>query len=491
MHYPTIVSHWPTGGVFPDEKKFPKYNPATGKQVAEVIAGCSSDVSQFVSRACDAMDAWREKSPAERASVIKSAVSILQSSEAQKFYAEVLMEETGRSHKAVLGEIAAAAGYGEYYADYTLLSGQTIVGHEKHRRAYWKWAPPFGITALFTPFNGPFSTLAKNVFVALLCGNVIVAKAHEDAPYTSVAFGMLLEAAGLPRGVYSAVQGFGHEVGAMLARDPRVTLISATVSIPTGIQLHKAAVRPYGLARVAIESGGKNAMVICDDADFERATTCAVQSAFGNAGQMCAAASRIVILEDAYGACRGMIREKSEALRVGSEDDDFVPPLINERRLNEILDAVEAAKKRGATVLTGGYRLTDSKHAGGYYMAPTVLEDVSPDDDISQTELFGPVTCLYRAKDLTEAIRIANTSSFGLTASCHTSNMHRAEKFIEEIETGVVRINGPTYGVEPQHIPFGGMKGSGNGARMQGMDALAVYAEKKFVSMDYDLFQRE
>lgn len=486
MAYPKIISHWFGKEVsVSDILVFPKFNPATGMCIGDVVRGNSGHVHEALNQAWKARDEWRRTTPAERASVIKNATRLLMSETdparaMRSVIEETLMLETGRSRKAVLGEIAAAAGYGEYYSHHSLLSGQMIVGHEKNRKAYWQWQPPVGITALYTPFNGPFSTLAKNVFPALLCGNVVVAKGHEDVPYTSVVFGMFLKEAGLPDGVFSVLQGLGSEVGAALAADTRVSVISATVSVQTAIVLSK--IGAERLAKVAIESGGKNALVICPDADCDQATTKAVQSAFGNAGQMCAAASRIILFDEVYERCRDLICEKAKSLRVGSDDTDDIPPIINERRISEIIKHVYDAEKRGARVLVGGHRCDRP----GYYMEPTVLENVSPGDPISQTELFGPVTCLYRVRTMRDAIDLVNNSNFGLTSSCHTANMHTAEQFINEVEAGVVRINGHTYGVEPQNIPFGGVKNSGNGYRMQGIDAFSIYADKKFVSVDYN-----
>src|SRR5439155_7111702 len=247
------------------------------------------------------------------------------------------------------------------------------------------------------PFNSPLAGSAWKVFTALLCGNAVVAKSHELTPYTAVAFGKLLQDAGLPRGVYSAVQGLGPEVGMALVRDERVGLVSFTGSVPTGKLIQKTVSERAVLAKVCLELGGKNPLVVCDDADLTLAAEHAVASAFIGAGQRCAAGSRLIVFDRVYDAFRDAVVAGAASVRVGSGAEDDCGPLISRESRDRIERAVAAAVARGARVLTGGHAIAELEP--GYYMAPTVLENVSADDAISQEELFGPVTCLYRAKD--------------------------------------------------------------------------------------------
>ena len=230
------------------------------------------------------------------------------------------------------------------------------------------------------------------------------------------------------------------------------------------------------LAKVSLELGGKNPLIVCDDADLNNAIDWTLLSAFSNAGQRCAAASRIIVFDTVYDEFRDSLIERTELLRLGPDNSDDLGPVINERQLNNMLAAVEEARKAGASIATGGFRLADRDHAKGFYMSPTVIENVDPHDEISVTELFGPITCLYRVSNFAEALNMANDSPYGLTASIHTRSIHRAIEFTQKIQVGVAVVNGGTHGSEP-HMPFGGLKQSGNGSREPGNEALDVYSE--------------
>jgi aldehyde dehydrogenase (NAD+) len=333
------------------------------------------------------------------------------------------------------------------------------------------------------PFNSPLAGVAWKAFPALLCGNAVVAKSHELTPYTAVAFGRLLKDAGLPRGVYSVVQGLGAEVGTPLIEDDRVGLVSFTGSVPTGKRIQQAvSARPL-LAKVCLELGGKNPLIVCDDADLAKAADHAVASAFIDAGQRCAAGSRIIVFDRVYDAFRDAMLTRTAAMKVGSGPQDDCGPVISKQSLERLLRAVDGAVARGARLLTGGHAVASL--APGHYMAPTVLDNISHDDAISQDEQFGPITCLYRAADFNDAIRLANATAFGLTGAIHTVNSNRIEQFIARYRGGLVSINGPTYGAGP-HMPFGGVKNSGNGFREPGTESLDVYCEWKTIVVNHD-----
>jgi aldehyde dehydrogenase (NAD+) len=234
-----------------------------------------------------------------------------------------------------------------------------------------------------------------------------------------------------------------------------------------------------------LELGGKNPFVVCDDADLDAAVRWAVLSAFSNAGQRCASGSRIIVFESVYDEFRRKLLERVAGLRIGPEDDDDFGPVINERQLENMLAAVSTAVGRGAAIAYGGSRLTDPGHAAGFYMQPTLLENIEPDSTISNTELFGPVAIMFRARDFDDALRLANASPYGLTACIHTRDIHRAVRFCEQVEAGVAVVNAGTYGSEP-HMPFGGRKMSGNGSREPGTEALDVYSDLKDVYINID-----
>jgi aldehyde dehydrogenase (NAD+) len=268
-----------------------------------------------------------------------------------------------------------------------------------------------------------------------------------------------------------------------LVESPDVDLISFTGSTAVGRYIAQAA--GARLAKVCLELGGKNPLIVCDDADLDAAAEAAVLSAFSNAGQRCAAGSRIIVFGSVYEAFRSRLLERVSRLRVGTGDEDDFGPVINEGQLAGMTDAIEAARRDGVTVLTGGRRLAGPAYDGGYFLEPTLLENAAPEAEISRAELFGPISVLYRVPDFEAALRLAQDSPYGLTASIHTTNVHRAMTFLSRIRSGVAVVNGATYGSEP-HMPFGGLGDSGTGWREAGTEALDVYSEWKTVYLNFD-----
>jgi len=271
--------------------------------------------------------------------------------------------------------------------------------------------------------------------------------------------------------VLNVVQGLGSEAGAALVGHPDVDLVSFTGSAATGRSINETAARR--LAKVCLELGGKNALVVCDDADLDGAVRSALASAFSNAGQRCASASRLVVFDAVYDEFRDL-------LVAGAREYD-AGPVISEQSLARILEAVGRARSGGATVLCGGERLDRD----GWWLAPTVLEGAAPDGEIACTELFGPVTILYRVSAFEEALALVNDSPYGLTSAIHTQSLHRAMCFSDQVEAGVVVVNGGTHGSEP-HMGFGGVKASGTGWREAGVEALDVYSDWKYVNLITD-----
>ena len=279
------------------------------------------------------------------------------------------------------------------------------------------------------------------------------------------------------------VQGSGLEAGAPLVEHEKVGVVSFTGSTRVGREI--AVKVGQRLGRVSLELGGKNPLVVCEDADLENAARWVCLSAFSNAGQRCASGSRIIIFDAVYDQFRNMLVEYTAALKVGPGDEHDLGPVINQRQLSCMLAAVEEAKINGARVLIGGERLTGEEHQGGYYLAPTLVEAVAPEDAISITELFGPIATLYRVKDFSEALELANQSPYGLTACIHTKDFNRAMEFSYRVQAGATVVNAGTYGSEP-HMPFGGYKQSGNGTREPGTEALDVYTELKDIYLIVD-----
>ena len=460
---------------------FEKLNPANAKLLCHVARSKAGDVQQAVKTAVQAQPPWANTPPVQRGMILHEIVFKMQAR--QKEIAQIVAAETGKSYKDAYGETGGAIALGLFYAG----EGQRLYGRTTTSGVVNKYATtvrqPIGVAGLIIAANTPIANVAWKVFPALICGNASILKAAEDTPATAWIFGKIAHEAGLPAGVLNVIQGYGEEAGAPLVADPDVDVISFTGSTAVGRQI--ASIAGKRLAKVSLELGGKNPLVVCDDANLENAAKWVLLSAFSNAGQRCASGSRIIIFDSVYDQFRDMLVEWTKKLKVGPTDDDDFGPVINENQLNNMLDAVGQARQKGASILTGGHRLTDPAHVNGFYMAPTLIENIDPHDEISTTELFGPIACLYRVKSFKEALSMANDSSYGLTACIHTRSIHRATEFTQKVQTGMAVVNAGTYGSEP-HMPFGGLKQSGNGSREPGTEALNVYSELKDIYINID-----
>ena len=480
---PDTVNNWIDGveTAAVDGSLFDKRSPASGELLCRAARSRAADVGDAVAAARRAYPAWAGMTPVQRGDILMAVVRAMQ--QEREALAAIVAAETGMAPNAALGETGGAIAQGEFMAG----EGRRLYGRTTTSAVPNKYAmtvrQPLGVAGLIIAANTPIANVAWKVFPALICGNTAVLKAAEDTPATAWFFGKLAHEAGLPAGVLNIVQGLGEEAGAPLVAHPEVAVISFTGSTAVGRQIAEIAGRR--LAKVSLELGGKNPLVVCDDADLEHAVRWVLLSAFSNAGQRCAAGSRIIIFDAVYDAFRDLLVTRTQGLRVGPGDEDDLGPVINEKQLADMLAAVAQARAEGATILTGGHRLSGPEHAGGCYMAPTLIENVDPQAAISTRELFGPITCLYRAADFAEALRLANDSPYGLTACIHSRSVHRAIEFAQKVQAGVAVVNAGTFGSEP-HMPFGGVKQSGNGSREPGTEALDVYSNLKDIYLCID-----
>jgi aldehyde dehydrogenase (NAD+) len=460
---------------------FAKIDPATGETICQVARSRVGDIEAAVRAARRAYPGWRTLTPVARGDFIRSIASAMQ--ERRDQFAEIVAGETGKSRKDARGEVGAAIEMGFFVAGEGRRSyGRTTTSAIPNKTAITV-RQPLGVAGLIVAANTPVANIAWKVFPALVCGNAAVLKAAEDTPITAWVFAKLCAELGLPAGVLNVIQGFGEEAGAPLVASNDVDVISFTGSCEVGRRIGQVA--GGRLAKVCLELGGKNPLIVCDDADVPRAVEAAVLSAFSNAGQRCASGSRLIVFDRVYEAFRSALLRRVERIKVGTSDDDDYGPVINGEQLSNMLEAIEQARTRGVTILTGGQRLTDHGKSRGFFLAPTVIEVQGQDDELSTTEFFGPITSLHRVREFDEAIRLANCSPYGLTAAVWTQNVHRAMEFLGRIESGVAVVNGATYGSEP-HMPFGGLKQSGNGAREAGTEALDVYSDWKTVYINHD-----
>jgi len=452
----------------------PVLNPHNGETIADLGLAGAEEAGLAVRTAEAAQRAWVGIPAVARGAILHRAANLIE--ERAGALSEIVAREAGKSLREALGETAAAVACARFFAG----EGQRLFGRTMPSGALHKSAmtvrQPCGVAVLIIAANTPAPNFAWKVFPALVCGNAVVLKPSEETPLAADWMARVLIEAGVPAGAINVVQGLGEDVGPSLISHPSVDVISFTGSTRVGRLIAEAAGR--GLKKVSLELGGKNAFVVCDDADLDRAAQWAAASAFSNAGQRCAAASRIIVMRDVYEAFTEKFVARARALRLGIDDECDLGPVVSERQLNAMLDAIARAAKGGARILTGGMRARDPGLADGFYMTPTILEGVCQDTEISRTELFGPIANLYRAESYSDALAQMNASPYGLTAAIHTTSWDRAWTFTKEAHVGVAVVNGGTFGSEP-HMPFGGVRQSGNGTREPGTEAIDVYTELK------------
>ena len=443
-----------------------KHRPADGSVLCRIARSGVADAVAAVTAARRAQPGWADRTPVERGDLVRDIALALR--DRREELSAVVAEAIGKPMALALAETDAAVEMGFFVAGEGRRSyGKTMPASMPHRTVL-TIRRPVGVAALLTSFNTPLPNVAWKAFPSIFCGNGSVLKPSEHAPVVAHLFARIAHDVGLPAGVLNVLQGKGDEAGAALVAQS-CDLVSFTGSAEVGRVIQ----RESGLAKLCLELGGKNALVVCDDADLDDAVRWTIASAFSNAGQRCAAGSRVVVFDAVYDAFRERLaaaaKELPAELVVSAESRD------------RIVSAIAGALEEGATVVAGG----GPGKGVGYEIEPTVLENVSSAAGISGTELFGPVAVLYRVADLDEAIDLVNDTPYGLTAAIHTASLHRAMRFSEQAEVGVVVVNGGTHGSEP-HMGFGGVKQSGNGWKEAGMEALEVYSTVRYVNLISD-----
>ncbi len=454
-----------------------KLCPHSGDLQGRLADSDGDDVAAAVQSAKKAFPAWATTTPVRRGQLLGEIVSALRA-RTQEF-ADCIAVETGKPPEDALGELNAALLQGEYFAGegmrlYARSLSSGMVGKQAHSVRC-----PRGVAGLIVPANTPMANIAWKVFPALICGNTAVLKASEDSPRLAYLFAELCCRAGLPAGVLNVVQGRGDPAGRALVLDPTVALISFTGSTAAGRWIGEQC--GASLKRVSLELGGKNPFVVCDDADLDQAVHWAALSAFSNAGQRCAAGSRIIVFRGVYETFRALLLEKTRSLKLGVSSGCNLGPVMHKRQQQSVLAAIDRAVAEGGRVLCGGKAPDNQVLANGAYVLPTLIEGLPDDATLCHQEIFGPVATLQVVDNLDAAIALANATEYGLTAAIHTRSVDRALKFVHAVRCGVANVNFGTFGSEP-HMPFGGFGASGNGSREPGVEALDVYSELKNIS---------
>ena len=475
-----FVSNYIDGKMVPasDGATFANVNPHTGREICRVALSGEVDTEMAIQASRRAQPAWAALTSVARGDLMREIAMRMEKREEE--IASVVAEESGKAMAHAVGETQAAIEMGMFIAGEGRRNYGRTMGASMACRQVMTIRQPLGVAALIIASNTPIANVAWKAFPSMFCGNASILKPSEDTPMTAWIFADICREIGVPQGVFNVVQGTGPGAGMPLVQSPHVQLVSFTGGHKTGSLINRIA--GERLAKVCLELGGKNALVVCADADLGNAEKWVLASAFSNAGQRCASASRVVVFDEIYEVFRDKLVASARSLSLGVGQDDFLGPVINERQLQNMITAVEEAQRDGAQLLAGGQRSLLSEHRKGFYMQPTILENVDPKMSVSQEELFGPITCLYRVKNLSEAIALANNSTFGLTSSIHTASLHRAMEYANRVAAGVVVVNGGTHGSEP-HMGFGGVKNSGTGWREAGVEALDVYSDWKYVNL--------
>lgn len=463
---------------------FENLNPADTRDViGRFPLSTSEDVNRAVNAAQEAFDRWRHTPAPRRAELLFRLGEILIKNK-DTFSAD-MTREMGKVLKEAGGDVQEAIDCTYYTAG----EGRRLHGFTTPAEMPDKFAmcvrQPVGLCGMITPWNFPMAIPSWKLIPALVCGNTVVMKPAEDTPLSTYNLVKACEEAGIPPGVVNLVTGHGAVVGAPMTNHPALRLISFTGSTETGRLVASACAERNAIC--SLEMGGKNAIIVMDDADIDLAIEGAVWGAFGTSGQRCTASSRLVVHRKVYKQFCAKLVERAESLRIGNgaNPKTEMGPVINADAVEKIMGYIEIGQNDdGATLACGGKRLTRGEYTNGYFIEPTVFTDVAPDMRIAQEEIFGPVTAVIPTKSLEEAVKIANGVRYGLSAAIYTRNVNRAFQAMNEMYTGIFYVNASTIGAEV-HLPFGGTKGTGNGHREAGTQVLDIFSEWKSIYVDY------
>lgn len=470
-------------------KTVPNINPAhTDEILCHSPLSTREEVRAAVAAAKDAFPRWRSTPAPVRGKMMFTAMTLLQ--QRIEDLAVTLTKEEGKILRESRGEVQRAVNIMEFTAgEGRRMRGATIPSELPNTFIYTV-RQPLGVVGLITPWNFPVAIPIWKLAPALLAGNTVVFKPATLTPLTAVKIVETFEQAGFPAGVLNMVMGSGSIVGDELVNHPDIHALSFTGSNDVGCSLYEQASRRS--ARVQCEMGGKNPLIVLRDADLHLAVEGAIQGGFGSTGQRCTAASRVIVEESIAAKFTEMLLARMEKLRIGDGMDPRteIGPSVDEAQMKTVLDYIEVGKAEGARILKGGNRMDGSDHKKGFFIEPTLFDNVSTNMRIGQEEIFGPVISLIHAKNFDEAVEIANNVRFGLSASLYTYDMSAAMRFAELAEVGKVHINSPPIGGEAQ-APFGGIKATGIGPRECGSEAFEFYTELKTVYIDYTGKKRE
>jgi acyl-CoA reductase-like NAD-dependent aldehyde dehydrogenase len=457
-------------------------NPADTDDLIGVFPDSSTDEGlAAIDAACHAYDTWRQVPAPKRAEILFRAAQLI--GERKEQFARDMTREMGKVLDETRGDVQEAIDMTYYIAaEGRRLYGQTVPSELRDKFAM-SVRQPLGVCSIITPWNFPMAIPSWKIIPALVCGNTVVFKPSELTPLSAVNFVRVLEEAGVPAGVVNMVTG-GPQIGELFTTHKDVAVVSFTGSTAVGRLVNQNAA-PY-FKKVHLEMGGKNCIMIMDDANLDLALEGCLWGGFGTTGQRCTAASRVIVHEKVHDRFVDKFVARAQALRVGDglDPNTQVGPSISGKQLDKVKSYVEIGKHEGARVACGGQPLTEGPHARGFFHQPTVFVDVKPNMRVACEEIFGPVVSVIKCGSLDEAIAVGNGVPYGLSASLYTQDINRAFRAMREMYTGIFYVNAPTIGAEV-HLPFGGTKATGNGHREAGTACLDVFSEWKSIYVDF------
>src|SRR6266852_2370545 len=470
-------------------KAYENRNPAnTDELVGMFVSGTEEDANQAVDAAKEAYKKWRLVPAPKRAEIMFRAAELLL--QRKEDFSKDMTREMGKVLPETRGDVQEAIDMTYYMAgEGRRLFGQTTPSELPNKFAM-SVRQSIGVCGLITPWNFPMAIPSWKIMPALISGNTVVIKPAQDTPLSVYNLVQVLTEAGVPRGVVNLVSGSGSTVGATIAGNRDVPVVSFTGSTGVGRIISQACAPEF--KHCSLEMGGKNIIIVMEDANMDLAVDGAVWGGFGTSGQRCTAASRVAIHKSVYGEFTKLLVERVKHLKVGNGLDTptEMGPCINEQQLNTVMSYVEIGKNEGAKLLTGGNRLDSGAFAKGWFHEPTLFGNCSAKMRVAQEEIFGPVVSLIPVSDFAEAVEVANGVPYGLSASIYTKNVNQAFAAMRDIYTGIVYVNAPTIGAET-HLPFGGTKQTGNGHSEAAIAAIDFYTEWKTLYIDYsDKLQR-
>ncbi len=464
-------------------KTFPNINPADHTDtIGKFPASDSRDVAAAVDAAQRHFDSWRKVPAPRRGEILFKAREIMMQEKEQ--LARLMTREMGKGLKEARGDVQEGIDTATYYA----AEGRRLVGQTAPSELVNKFCmtlrDPIGVCGLITPWNFPLAIPTWKIFPALICGNTIVFKPASDTPAMAHKLVEIMEEAGLPPGVLNLVHGFGKDVGGAIVGHPGIKLVSFTGSAETGRFIAESCGK--NLKRYSLEMGGKNAQIVMDDADMNLAVEGALWGGFGTTGQRCTATSRLIVHEKVHDTFVHDLLGRAKAIHIGYGLDAATDmgPLINDAAREKVHRYVGIGKKEKAKLVLGGDYYAEGACKKGSFYSPTVFVGVKSSMRIAQEQVFGPVVVVLKVKSFEEAIDVLNDTPYGLSSSLYTRDVNRAFTAIRDIQAGITYINGPTIGAEV-HLPFGGVKNTGNGHREAGQTALDIFSEWKTVFVDY------